>query len=235
MEKEDYKTALSHLKSNSDMLPWTTMQLFKHWIDAIETNILLGSDLGSTADFKRLMRDGTLYASPISPVYKTCYRTIKRLSDDGLFYEELQVPYQEVRWNMKLQNQKGKISKDLTFVCMDVDGNIYDFQMFSITLCARSITLHAAAALSSSGIKFIDVRDNLRLLTMPTKELSSIRTLEGIDCSGCPHLCIPLEVVEQGGSETLLFLRDCVKNGAINDTLSIFFIVYFLHRGWGGW
>ncbi len=164
VEKEDYKSALAMVRS----LPAPTRQRFQRMIDKMETNLLLASDLGSTADFKRLLRDGTLDASPTSGEKK---------------------------------------------------------DHISTALCARVITSHAAAVILSSDIKCLDVRGNSRLVKMPVEELSSISTLQGIECSGCPRLLsIPLEVAEKGGSETLSFARDCVKNGAINDSLSVFFI-----------
>jgi hypothetical protein len=310
MEKEDYKTALDILKS----LPPPTRQRFQRRIDKIEVNVLLGSDLGSTSDFYRLLlRDDTLDASPTSGDVEShisvglCAKTISEhaaaallssgikcldvrgnsrlvklpakelcsigsltsLECDGC--SSLTTPTQSVAkmggeksmmslheslitdvagpmekedymtalamvrslpppTRQRFQRRIDKIEvnvllgsdlrstsdfyrlllRDGTLDASPTSGEQKDH--ISSALCARVITSHAAAVLSPSDIKCLDVRGNSRLVKMPVEDLSRINTLEGIECSGCPCLLsIPLEVAEMGGSETLSFLCDLKK------------------------
>ena len=170
MEKEDYQKALSKLSQlkalKSEVNPRWLKEAFRRRIDKIEANLLLGSDLGSTNDFKRLIRDGTLDASPTSG------------------------------------EQKDHISP---------------------VMCARVITAHAVTALSSSGIKCLDVRSNPHLVKIPAEELCKITSLKQLLCTGCSLLeSPPPEVAEHGGEQAMSFLRDCLENGGVNESLTIF-------------
>ena len=88
-----------------------------------------------------------------------------------------------------------------------------------------AISPHAAIALRDSGITCLDVRSNPYLLQLPLKELCDISTLQRLECAGCLRLYAPpSEVVEDGGAEVMSFLRACIKDGALNDSLALVFL-----------
>ena len=64
-------------------------------------------------------------------------------------------------------------------------------------LMARIITLQAAEALQSSGIKCLDVQSNPHLAQPAMQELCSIRSLERLECSECLHLLSPPQEVKR--------------------------------------
>ena len=93
-------------------------------------------------------------------------------------------------------------------------------------LCAlRTVTAHAAAMLQSSGITCLDLRSHPRLVTLPVHELCMIAGLTRLECADCPQLLsLPLEVAALGGADTVLFLREYVRDGAHNETLALFLV-----------
>jgi hypothetical protein len=89
----------------------------------------------------------------------------------------------------------------------------------------RVITPQAAMALQESGITCLDLRSNPYLLRLPTADLCTINTLRQLECSGCPRLYSPPpEVAESNGRDVMQFLRQCVENGALNESLAVVFI-----------
>ena len=89
----------------------------------------------------------------------------------------------------------------------------------------RNITKEAAAALSSIGIQCLNVQSNPRLVKLPVKELCDIPSLLKLECTGCPRLeSPPMEVAEQGATLSMDFLRDCVNNGTLNESLALFLV-----------
>jgi hypothetical protein len=175
MEKEDYKMALAKL-NDDDALPPLTRKHFQRRIEKIETNIFLVSILGSTEDFKRLIRAGTLDASPTSGGARS------------------QIP---------------------------------------VGLCAKAISAHSAAALSSSGIECLDVRGNSRLVTLPVKALCSIDSLTALECDGCTSLrplapsptsspnTPPLPLAEMGGEKAMAFCLCMSPSGMNSSQMSV--------------
>ena len=155
MEDGRHETALAMLAA----LPIPTRHRLKVKVEKAEANILLASNLGSEEAFHRLLRDGTLDASPV-------------------------------------------IEKD---------------HSMARSLCVRTISLHAAAALLSSGITCLDVSFNSHLVMLPAKELCNISTLVRLECRGCPRLLSPpREVAESGGDSAMTLLRECMNNGTLS-------------------
>jgi Ran GTPase-activating protein (RanGAP) involved in mRNA processing and transport/GTPase SAR1 family protein len=92
-------------------------------------------------------------------------------------------------------------------------------------LCVKAVTRHAAEALQSCGIKCLNLQSNPHLVSLPAKELCAIASLVKVECANCAHLgSPPVEVAEQGGEETMKFLRECAKNGATNGSMTIVFL-----------
>ena len=92
-------------------------------------------------------------------------------------------------------------------------------------LMAQTITPQAAAALQSSGIKCLDVSDHPHLAQLAAQKICSISTLKELECSGCPHwISPPPEVAENGGRESMQFLRECMQDGGVNKELALFLI-----------
>ena len=102
IEKEDYQSALAKVRSFTP----PTWQRFQKRIDKIEANLLLGSDLGSTSDFKRLLRVGTLDASPTSGDVESqisvglCAKTISEHAGAALLSSDIKCL--DVRGNSRL-------------------------------------------------------------------------------------------------------------------------------------
>ena len=118
----------------------------------------------------------------------------------------------------QLIDNKGKLD------AAAMEGKAYDH--VPSALMAETITPQAAEALQSSGIKCLDVRSNPHLAQPPEAvRRHFISTLESLECSGCPHwITPPPEVAENGGVESLEFLRECEKDGDFNTDLALFLI-----------
>jgi hypothetical protein len=78
-----------------------------------------------------------------------------------------------------------------------------------VGVCAKVITPHAAAALSSIGINCLDIRDNSLLVALPVIELCSIGSLKYLQCYGCTSLkAIPQSVAKDGGRAAMKALDE---------------------------
>ena len=92
-------------------------------------------------------------------------------------------------------------------------------------LCARVVTRHAAGLLQACGVERLVLSSNPCLETLPLQALCDVASLTELMCTGCPSLFAPpMEVAEQGGNETMKFLRDCSQDGVFNESLGLFLI-----------
>jgi hypothetical protein len=73
-------------------------------------------------------------------------------------------------------------------------------------------------------ITCLDVRSNPNLMQL-AEELCQIPSLESFECAGCPLLSSPpSEVAENGGVESLRFMRACIQDGAVKESLALFLV-----------
>ena len=92
-------------------------------------------------------------------------------------------------------------------------------------LLVSTVVKEAAEALASTGIQCLDVRSNSRLCKLPVEALCKIPGLRELECADCLLLeSPPPELAKEGGASAMTFVRECVKQGQVNESLSLFFV-----------
>ena len=96
----------------------------------------------------------------------------------------------------------------------------------SLDLHSCNLKLFPPAILMlSSLLQSLNISDNQELEEIPARELCSMKSLNSLECAGCPNLLMPpVEVAAQGGERSMQFLQEVMRSGRPNILMTLVFI-----------